>query len=716
MSKLIKILLIVIFTSSVVSFSVLNKSVKAEKLINETVKLGSNYALLAKALGVIDKNFLGDGSWKYERRTDKFEVFFPTYDLGEITIDDIQTIKFHTNKPLPTNNENPYNFYLVIYTKPDGINDNNWYGYRLIAEPYYSENINAPADSWIEWTTDSGSSNHLRFYDPDTTGSYGSYTDPFLQNIQQGPINWKIYYNGYPETNIDYGSEKILWFSFQTGSGWTNNFDGYLDGIIINFKNGNSLTIDLEDGANPVWVNDDWVGKLPGYEISPGKFYGYNAFDKIQDGVNVVTSSGTVYVAAGTYHEAITINKSSTLQGENKEETIIDGESNIGQIVTIKSSNVSITEFTIRNAKDYGIFINELTTPIKGIQISDNIVHDISYQYGAAIAGQRFSGEIVGNEIYNGGSTGINLAALDGDVNVNITNNSIHNNIEGIFFWAESGYFVNANIIGNEICNNKYGVYLYNQIGNIVIHENIIYGNTEYGVFNNVSKIVDATLNWWGANDGPGGVGSGSGNGVNENVDFDPWLILDVSADPTTIPADGLSTSNITAQFKDNYGVIPDDIGNLPTMLIHFTTDKGTINPTEVNTDSSGRATTTLTSLTTPCIAKITASAPPYTPNSEDSIFVEFTTLCSISGYKWNDLNEDGIWDENEPPISGWEIYIDLNNNGYWNEDEPKTLTDENGFYSFIIDEVNFDYTNWIECSNNPVFDPSSKVYYPSII
>jgi len=100
---------------------------------------------------------------------------------------------------------------------------------------------------------------------------------------------------------------------------------------------------------------------------------------------------------------------------------------------------------------------------------------------------------------------------LDGDVNVNITNNSIHNNIEGIFFWAESGYFVNANIIGNEICNNKYGVYLYNQIGNIVIHENIIYGNTEYGVFNNVSKIVDATLNWWGANDGPGGVGSGSG-------------------------------------------------------------------------------------------------------------------------------------------------------------------------------------------------------------
>ncbi len=61
-----------------------------------------------------------------------------------------------------------------------------------------------------------------------------------------------------------------------------------------------------------------------------------------------------------------------------------------------------------------------------------------------------------------------------------------------------------------------------------------------------------------------------------------------------------------------------------------------------------------------------------------------------ISGYKFNDLNSDGLWntsndDEitNEPGIAGWTIYLDLNNNGALDDGEPYTLTDENGFYSF---------------------------------
>jgi nitrous oxidase accessory protein NosD len=171
----------------------------------------------------------------------------------------------------------------------------------------------------------------------------------------------------------------------------------------------------------------------------------------------------------------------------------------------------------VTNAKDYGISINELTTPITGIKIKDNIVHDISSQYGAAIAGERFSGEVTGNEMYNGGSSGINFAALDGDVNVDIASNCIYDNSEGILFWGESTYFVNANITGNEICNNQYGIYLYKQIGNVEIHCSNIRGNSQYGIFNNVNKTVDATRNWWGADDGPGPVGPGSGDNVSAN-------------------------------------------------------------------------------------------------------------------------------------------------------------------------------------------------------
>src|SRR5207302_588130 len=39
------------------------------------------------------------------------------------------------------------------------------------------------------------------------------------------------------------------------------------------------------------------------------------------------------------------------------------------------------------------------------------------------------------------------------------------------------------------------------------------------------SLSVDGTCNWWGAADGPGPVGPGTGARVTYNVDFTPWLI-----------------------------------------------------------------------------------------------------------------------------------------------------------------------------------------------
>ncbi|MGB3511209.1 MAG: S8 family serine peptidase [Microcoleaceae cyanobacterium] len=55
----------------------------------------------------------------------------------------------------------------------------------------------------------------------------------------------------------------------------------------------------------------------------------------------------------------------------------------------------------------------------------------------------------------------------------------------------------------------------------------------------------------------------------------------------------------------------------------------------------------------------------------------------SISGYKWNDVDGNGIWDDDEDGLEGWEIFIDDNENGELDEGETSTLTNENGFYSF---------------------------------
>ena len=70
-----------------------------------------------------------------------------------------------------------------------------------------------------------------------------------------------------------------------------------------------------------------------------------------------------------------------------------------------------------------------------------------------------------------------------------------------------------------------------------------------------------------------------------------------------------------------------------------------------------------------------------------------------IHGYKWNDLNGDGIWDENEPKLPDWTIYIDANGNGQLDQGELSATTDENGGYwftdlapgTYIIGEVNQD-------------------------
>ncbi|MBN1677609.1 MAG: hypothetical protein JW880_03640 [Candidatus Thermoplasmatota archaeon] len=66
-------------------------------------------------------------------------------------------------------------------------------------------------------------------------------------------------------------------------------------------------------------------------------------------------------------------------------------------------------------------------------------------------------------------------------------------------------------------------------------------------------------------------------------------------------------------------------------------------------------------------------------------LFLNYEYAC-ICGYKWNDLDSDGIWDCDEPPIEGWPIYIirdDL-------PAEDVTYTDENGRYCFCGLEADY--------------------------
>ena len=56
-------------------------------------------------------------------------------------------------------------------------------------------------------------------------------------------------------------------------------------------------------------------------------------------------------------------------------------------------------------------------------------------------------------------------------------------------------------------------------------------------------------------------------------------------------------------------------------------------------------------------------------------------TSAQIHGRKYNDLNDDGQWQEGEPFLAGWEIILDMGQDG---SVDYSATTDENGAYWFM--------------------------------
>ena len=221
--------------------------------------------------------------------------------------------------------------------------------------------------------------------------------------------------------------------------------------------------------------------------------------------------------------------------------------------------------------------------------------------YGAPI-----SIVIDGNDIRNYNLTygsGYYAAAIQtyqylGTISAEIKNNDIQNSYYGI-----ENVGADINITYNNITTCLYGIVDY--YGDSTIHYNNIYGNTYYGIYS--AAAVDAENNWWGANDGPGGVGPGSGDAVSDNVDYDPWIQFGLAADPNQLVVGENST--LTARLQNSDGEVPSGIDQLPLKKVTFETDLGAVGSTTVTKDlEQGQATATLTS-TTSGTAHVTAQA-----------------------------------------------------------------------------------------------------------
>lgn len=200
-------------------------------------------------------------------------------------------------------------------------------------------------------------------------------------------------------------------------------------------------------------------------------------YSTIQEAVNDTSGGETIYVFAGTYHEAVTINVMNlNIIGEGRDVTIIDANWT-NTAVTIEQSFVTFSGFTIQGT-GYGIYIrgNLFEITISHNNISNNF-------YGVEVEHDYQNYNIVlEDNIFSSNDCGIYLVSWS-DIPLNIIrNNTFINNDEGVI----AG--------GNEINKIMNNIFLYSEYTALYI-----FGESTY-VTDNIFKENSCGLLVSGAN------------------------------------------------------------------------------------------------------------------------------------------------------------------------------------------------------------------------
>jgi len=338
-------------------------------------------------------------------------------------------------------------------------------------------------------------------------------------------------------------------------------------------------------------------------------------YPTITSAVNSASYGDTIEVKHGVYYENIEINKSVTLIGEDRENTIIIGKGGPNQpaVLTLAAANIKVSGFTIQSVNSSTPAQNAFGIKLQGdsCTISDNLIQNnyigifCSLQSSTTITnntirlsikdGIRFYGgslnHISDNRIIANTVSGI---ALGGYSNT-VEGNNLQNNFRGLGLGTsnsvvfdntivsntESGIFLSGSkniIVANEIDSNKYGVYITTQgaapRANEIYHNNFV--NNLNNAFGNSSYLVERWDN-----------GSISGGNYWSDYQSTPYVINSNNTDnhplttlfdtsslgnaPSAIPSSPITSNGIVASWTfDNIaldGVIPDSTNNNPAVL-----------------------------------------------------------------------------------------------------------------------------------------------------
>lgn len=315
------------------------------------------------------------------------------------------------------------------------------------------------------------------------------------------------------------------------------------DEILVYCKSGGRSST-----ASQILVNNGFLhvcNMLGGITAWTGEGYTvYVKYASIQEAINNANPGTTIHVSAGTYDENVVVNKTISLDGENKETTVIDGKGT-GIVVHVTASNVVMTGFTMQDAMalDSGIRLEQ--------NASNNTIHD----------------NIMRNNDY-----GIWLHHSSGNV---LFDNNATNNLVGIELMDSW----NNTLYGNNIVKNEYGIYVVSSSNNLLLHNNFV-NNTQQTLPPSLSANLwnnSCEGNFWSDYTGSDSDGDGVGETPypidGNNIDYYPlmnpyWVAGDVNHDlkvdiydvVTITACYGLTSSdpdwNPHADIAEPYGTI----------------------------------------------------------------------------------------------------------------------------------------------------------------
>jgi parallel beta-helix repeat protein len=278
-------------------------------------------------------------------------------------------------------------------------------------------------------------------------------------------------------------------------------------------------------------------------------------FTTIQDAIKGLNRGDRIFVFNGTYEERIDLNKSLTLQGQDRDTTIIDCEG--GEIcLNGESEGINISGFTVQNGS-HGIHVDSsdfsiikhnivnnnkydgifLTKSNYGV-ISDNVASDNFYYYGIGI--NNSNSTTIENNSASGNWYGI---SIHNSCYSSVKSNQAEDNVYyGIYVSSSTCGFppYTATIVNTTATGNLFGLASFSS-GPLNISQFNFSSNFYAGIFRT---------------GGPGGdfIGSGEASGGSGSPITQPpgsRVVIDKTWES--------SDNNVTYKVNiDNFGVNPD--------------------------------------------------------------------------------------------------------------------------------------------------------------